>query len=99
MTGYDGFTTPCSSNASDGGNGSTTTTPLPYADALAKTASESIEAIVRKLGIFSAGFVAHMGEERLPQRVMFGELVGGKGYSEGQEKDGLAHLKADMSVF
>ena len=39
------------------------------------------------------------GEERLPQRVMFGELVGGKGYSGGQEKDWMAHLKGDMSVF
>ena len=39
-----------------------------------------------------------MGEERLPQRVMFGEL-GGKGYSGGQEKDWMAHLKEDMSVF
>ena len=29
---------------------------------------------------------------------MFGELVGGKGYSGGQEKDWLAHLKEDMSV-
>ena len=28
-----------------------------------------------------------MGEERLPQRVMFGELAGGKGYSGGQEKE------------
>ena len=27
MTGYDGFTTPCSSDASDGGNGSVTTAP------------------------------------------------------------------------
>ena len=45
-----------------------------------------------------AGFVARMGEERLPQRVMFGELVGGKGYSGGQEKDWLAHLKEDISV-
>ena len=27
LTGYDGFTTPCSSDASDGGNGSATTTP------------------------------------------------------------------------
>ena len=44
--GYDAFTTPCSFDASDGGNGSATTTPS-YADALAKTASESIEAIVR----------------------------------------------------
>ena len=40
-----------------------------------------------------------MGEERLPHRVVFGELVGGKGYSRGQEKDWLVHLKEDMSVF
>ena len=55
--------------------------------------------IVRKRRIFFAGFVARMGEERLPQRVMFGELVGGKGYSGGQEKDWLVHLKEDTSVF
>ena len=46
-----------------------------------------------------AGFVARMREERLPQRVMFGEIVGGKGYSGGQERDWLVHLKEDMSVF
>ena len=40
-----------------------------------------------------------MGEERLPQRVMFGELVGGKGYSGGKEKDWMTRLKEDMSVF
>ena len=40
-----------------------------------------------------------MGEERLPQRVMFGDLVRGKGYSGGQGKDWMAHLKEDMSVF
>ena len=56
--------------------------------ALAKTASESIEAIVRKRRILFAGFVARMGEERLPQRVMLGELVGGKGYSGGQRRTG-----------
>ena len=72
---------------------------LLYADALAKTASESIEAIVRKRRILFAGFGARMGEERLPQRLMFGKLVGGKGYSGGQEKDWQAHLKEDMSVF
>ena len=33
------------------------------------------------------------------QRVMFGEFVGGKGYSGGQEKDWMDHLKEDMSVF
>ena len=72
---------------------------LSYADALAKTASESIESIVRKRRILFAGFVARMGEERLPQRVMCGELVGGKGCLGGQAKDWMAHLKEDMSVF
>ena len=37
-----------------------------------------------------------MGEERLPQRMMFGDLVGGKSYSGEQEKDWMAHLKGDM---
>ena len=45
---------------------------LSYVDAIAKIGSESIEAIVRKrrMTLF-AGFLARMGEERLPQRVMF----------------------------
>ena len=40
-----------------------------------------------------------MGEERLPQRVMFGKLVRGTGSSGGQEKDWMVHLKEDMSAF
>ena len=72
---------------------------LSYADALAETASESTEAIVRKRRVLFPGFVARMEEERLPQGVMFGEFVGGKGYSGGQEKDWMDHLKEDMSVF
>ena len=66
---------------------------------LAKTASESIEATVRRRRVLFGGFVARMGKERLPQRVVFGELVGGKGYSRGQEKDWMVHLKEDMSAF
>ena len=38
-----------------------------------------------------------MGEERLPQSGVR-ELVGGKGYSGGQEKDWLVHLKEDIYV-
>ena len=72
---------------------------LSYADALAKTASESIKATVRKRRILFAGFVARVGEERLPQKVMFGELVGDKGYSGGQEKDWVVRLEEDMSAF
>ena len=40
-----------------------------------------------------------MGEERLPHRVMFRELVGGKGYSGGQEKEWMVRLEEDMSAF
>ena len=57
---------------------------LSYADALAKTASERMEAIMRKRRIVFAGFVARIAEGRLSQRVMFGELVGGEGYSGGK---------------
>ena len=58
---------------------------LSYADALAETTSEGIKAIVRRRKILYAGVVARMGEERLPQRVMFPELVGSKGCSEGMQ--------------
>ena len=40
-----------------------------------------------------------MWKERLPQRVIFGELVQGRGYSGEQEKGSLADLKEYMSVF
>ena len=70
---------------------------LSFADELAKTASESIEAVVRKRRILFAGFVARMGEERLPQRVTFGDLVGGKSFSGRQEeKDLMVHPKEEM---
>ena len=82
------YTIPCSSDASDGGNGSATTTTLSYADALAKTASESIEAKVRKRRIWYAGFVARMGEERLPQRVMFGSLLGERATQGAKRRTG-----------
>ena len=72
---------------------------LPHADALAKTASESLEAKVRERRVLFAGFVARVGEERLPQRVMCGELVGGKWYARAQEKERMVHLKEDMSAF
>ena len=42
---------------------------------------------------------ARMGEERLAQSVLFGELLGGKGYSGEQDNYWMVHLKEDMSVF
>ena len=60
---------------------------LSYAHVLLRKDSESVETTVRKRRILFAGFVARMAEERLPRRVMFGEMLGGKGYSGGQEWD------------
>ena len=60
---------------------------LSYANAL-WTDSESVEKTVRRRRIMFAGFIARMGEERLPRRVMFGEMLEGKGYSGGQEWTG-----------
>ena len=45
--------------------------------ALLRTDSESVETTVRRRRILFAGFVLRMGEERLPRRVMFGEMLGG----------------------
>ena len=50
---------------------------FPYADALAKTGCENVETALRKRTIRFAGFAALMGDERLPKRVVFGELKRG----------------------
>ena len=41
---------------------------------------------MRRRRILFAGFVARMGDTRLPKRVMFGELVRGVSCVGGQEK-------------
>ena len=42
---------------------------------------------------------AHGGHERLPKRVMFGELVGDVGSAGGQEKEWMGYLLDDLRVF
>ena len=49
--------------------------------------------------ILFAGFVARMVNERLPKRVMFGELKGGKGYVGEQEHHWMGCLEHDLSMF
>ena len=72
---------------------------LSYADALAKTGCENVETTVRKRRIRFAGFVARTDEKRLPKRVMFGQVDGGKGYQGGQEQDWMSCLERDLSLF
>ena len=64
---------------------------------LFRTDSESVETTVRRRRMF-AGFVARMGEERVPRRVMFGEMLGGKGYSGEQEWDWMKELEEDVKA-
>ena len=73
---------------------------LSYANALLRTNVLSVETTVRRHNrkLFS-GFVTRMGEERLPKRAMFGEMVGGKGYSGGQEWDWMRYLEEDLKEF
>ena len=47
--------------------------------------------------ILFAGFVARMGDTRLPKCVIFGELVVGTGCVEGQEKGWMGCLLDDLS--
>ena len=56
---------------------------LSYANASAKTNSESIEVTVRNRRTLFAGFVANPGKERLPRTVIFRELIEVKGYTRG----------------
>ena len=71
---------------------------ISYADALAKTVCQNVETTVRKRRILFAWFVPRVGDERLPKRVMFGEL--GKGVSwEGKSRTGWVVSNATYRFF
>ena len=74
-------------------------TSKPDLDTLMKTASESIEATLRRRRILFAGFVARMENTRLPKCVIFGELVGGVGCVADQEKDWIGCFLNDLRAF
>ena len=67
---------------------------LSYANALLKTDSESVEMTICRRRISIASFVARLGEERLPRRMVFWEIFGGKGYS-GQQSSGWMNYHED----
>ena len=69
--------------------------PISYLVTLIK-GSESIEATLRRRRILFAGFVARMGDTRLPKCVMFGEVVGGAGCVGGQEKEWMGCFLDDL---
>ena len=78
--GYGRSTTRCFSDASAGENESANTTFYPFfANALLRTKSKSVETTVRRRRLLFAVFVARMGGERLPKRVIFEEMVAGQG--------------------
>lgn len=59
------------------------------------TASEGIKATVPRRRIPLEGFVACTGQELMPWRAMFGELVEGKGYSLGQDEGTMVRLEEE----
>ena len=56
-------------------------------DTLTKTASESIEATLRRRWILFALFVARMEDTRLPKCAMLGQMLGGADCVGGQENE------------
>ena len=70
--------------------------PIFYLDTLLKMGSESIEATLRRRRILLAGFVARMGDTRLPKCVMFGEIMGSAGCVGGQEKEWMGCFLDDL---
>ena len=73
--------------------------PIFYLNTLIKTGSESIEAILRRRWILFAGFVARMKDTKLPKCVMCGEMMGGAGCAEGQEKEWMGCFLDDLRAF
>ena len=68
--------------------------PISYLDALIKTGSESIKAIMRRRRrILFAEFVGRMEDMRLPKCVTFGGLTGGAGCVGGQGEEGIRFIR------
>ena len=75
--------------------------PISYLDTLIKTASESIEATLRRRRILFARFVARMEDTRLPKCVIFEEMVGGAGCMGGGRKKsgwGVSWTTSELSI-
>ena len=73
---------------------------LSYKDALQRTECESIETTVRTRRLLWAGALLHMGDHRLPKRVMSGELENaGKRGLRGKEKEWTDCVADDLRLF
>ena len=73
---------------------------LSYKDALQRTECESIETTVRTRGLLWAGALLRMGDNRLPKRVMSGELENaGKCRPGGKEKEWTDCVADDLRLF
>ena len=72
---------------------------ISYLYTLNKTGSESIEATLRRRRILFAGLMARMGDTRLPNCGIFGEMVGGACCVKGQEKEWMGCFLDDLRAF
>ena len=74
--------------------------PPGFPSGFRKTGSESVDAIMRgrRMALF-AGFVARMGDTRLPNCVMFERVMWGAGCVGAQEKEWTGCLVNDLRAF
>ena len=73
---------------------------LSYAQALKRVGCQSVEATVRQRRLHFAGAIANQPDGRLPKRLMFGELAGGKDPKRGGvEQNWNKHRRDDFTAF
>ena len=75
-------------------------TNLSYAKVLKNTKCESIETTIRKRRLFFAGAMLRQNKGRLPSRMMFAQIAGGKNPGpRGTFNNWLRTLRDDLTVF
>ena len=92
-------TTRSSSDASTSGDESAKTTFCPTPTRLSGQIPRALRRRYADEGYCSRASWHAWGKERLPRRVMFGEMLGGEGNSGGQEWDWMKDLEEDLKAF
>ena len=72
---------------------------IPDTEILERAETESIFAILKRAQLRWAGHVFRMDDDRIPKKLLYGELTVGKRFHGGQKKRYKDLLKATMKAY
>ena len=72
---------------------------IPDTEVLKKAKMQSVHTLLKLAQLRWAGHVTRMPDERLPKKVLYGEVQEGKRSQDGQEKRYKDTLKASLKDF